>query len=122
MTDDEEEPSSEVMTIARAIAEKGFGRSWDDFLPINAHDTDHGDLIEYARAAIAGLRNGNVNAMTEQETDDRSAIIHWAQSAISKDNLFFIFTHGTKIAECWNRPTADVLVKALRLLDKTEEC
>lgn len=46
---------SDVMTVARAIAEKGFGRSWDDFMPTNAHDTDQSDLIGYARAAVAAL-------------------------------------------------------------------
>jgi hypothetical protein len=42
----------DVLTAARAIAEKGFGRPWDDFLETNAHDTDQSDLINYARAAL----------------------------------------------------------------------
>jgi hypothetical protein len=45
----------EVMLMARAIAENGFGRSWDDFHPVDAHGTDQGDLIEYAQAAVAAL-------------------------------------------------------------------
>lgn len=51
---DEDDP--EVVIAARAIAANGFGRSWDDFLPTNAHDIDQSDLIEWARAAVAGLR------------------------------------------------------------------
>lgn len=42
-------------TVARAIAQNGFGRDWDDFLPINAHDTDQSDLLDYAVAAIRSL-------------------------------------------------------------------
>lgn len=53
--------------------------------------------------------------MDERETDDRSAKIHWAQSSMSQSDLYFIFMQGTKIAECWNRFSADILVKALRL-------
>lgn len=44
-----------LVNVARAIAENGFGRPWDDLLPTNASDTDQGDLIEYARAAINAL-------------------------------------------------------------------
>lgn len=50
------EDDPEVELVAHAIAEHGIGRPWDDFLPTNAYDTDHGDLIEYARAAVAALR------------------------------------------------------------------
>jgi hypothetical protein len=49
-----------VEAIARAIAENGFGRPWDDFLPVNAHDTDQGDLIEYAQAAVDAMCCGAV--------------------------------------------------------------
>ncbi|MBR1150119.1 hypothetical protein [Bradyrhizobium sp. JYMT SZCCT0428] len=48
--------------------------------------------------------------------DDRSTSIHWARSLSSRDNLLFIFRNGIKIAECWNRETADLLVTALRQL------
>lgn len=47
-----EEATGLVEGTAKAIAENGFGRPWDDFLPLNAHDTDQGDLIEYAQAAV----------------------------------------------------------------------
>src|ERR1700737_4878662 len=53
------EDDSDVLLAAHAIAEHGIGRSWDDFLPVNAHDVDHGDLIEYGRAAVAALRARN---------------------------------------------------------------
>jgi hypothetical protein len=45
-----------VEIVARAIAEKGFGRSWDDFEEVNAYDTDQCDLLAYARAAIEAMR------------------------------------------------------------------
>lgn len=41
-----------VEITAKAVAEDGFGRPWDDFLRVNVEDTDHGDLEEYARAAL----------------------------------------------------------------------
>lgn len=50
-----------IAGTAAAIAEHGFGRTWSDFHPTNAYDTDQGDLIEYARAAcgfiLARLRS-----------------------------------------------------------------
>ncbi len=46
-----------VVLVAHAIAEHGIGRPWDDFLPVNVHDVDQGDLIEYGRAAVAALRS-----------------------------------------------------------------
>lgn len=51
-----EENDPDVLIAARAIAEHGIGRPWDDFLPVNVYDIDHGDLIEYGRAAVAALR------------------------------------------------------------------
>lgn len=54
--EDVEEDDPDVITAARAIAEHGIGRPWDDFLPVNAYDVDHGDLVEYGRAAVAALR------------------------------------------------------------------
>ena len=48
MTDTEQ-----LEKTARAIAQDGFGRGGDDFEPVNAFDTDHGDLMEYAEAALA---------------------------------------------------------------------
>jgi len=45
----------DVLVVARAIAENGFGRPWDDFEEVNAHDTDQGDLIAYAIAAMAAM-------------------------------------------------------------------
>ena len=53
---DVSEDDPDVLLAARAIAEHGVGRPWDDFLPVNAYDIDHGDLIEYGRAAVAALR------------------------------------------------------------------
>ncbi len=50
------EDDSDVIRAAHAIAEHGIGRPWNDFLPTNAYDVDHGDLIEYGRAAVAALR------------------------------------------------------------------
>ena len=51
----------------------------------------------------------------EIANDDRSLAVHWARSKLSsRDNLIFIFRRGIKIAECWNRETADRLVTALR--------
>lgn len=38
--------------VARAIAQQGFGRPWDDFYQCDARDTDQNDLIEYAQAAL----------------------------------------------------------------------
>lgn len=51
------EEDDHVLVVAKAIAEEGFGRPWDDFLPINAFDTDQADLKDYARAAVAALRS-----------------------------------------------------------------
>jgi hypothetical protein len=52
-----EEDDPDVLTAARAIAEHGFGRPWDDFHVSNAFDTDQNDLIEYGRAAVSALRS-----------------------------------------------------------------
>lgn len=52
---DDEDP--DVMIAARAIAEHGFGRNWDDFHSCDASQTDQGDLIEYGRAAVTALRS-----------------------------------------------------------------
>ena len=46
-----------VERVAKAIAEQGFGRNWDDFMEINSEDTDQSDLQDYARAAIAEISN-----------------------------------------------------------------
>lgn len=54
--DDVAEDDPQVVLVAHAIAERGIGRPWNDFLPTNAYDVDHGDLIEYARAAVAAYR------------------------------------------------------------------
>ncbi|SHJ72246.1 hypothetical protein SAMN05444159_1320 [Bradyrhizobium lablabi] len=54
--EDVAEDDPDVILAAHAIAEHGIGRQWDDFLPTNAYDVDQGDLIEYARAAVAALR------------------------------------------------------------------
>jgi hypothetical protein len=54
--DDAAEDDPQVVLVAHAIAEHGIGRPWNDFLPTNAYDVDHGDLIEYARAAVAAYR------------------------------------------------------------------
>lgn len=51
------EEDDHVLVVAKAIAEEGFGRPWDDFLPINAFDTDQADLKDYARAAVAAFRS-----------------------------------------------------------------
>lgn len=52
---DDEHPL--VEHVARAIASNGFGRQWNDFLPINAFDTDQGDLKEYATAALNSVKH-----------------------------------------------------------------
>lgn len=49
-----------VERAARAIATDGFGRPWDDFLELNAFDTDQSDLLEYARAALIAALQGSV--------------------------------------------------------------
>lgn len=54
--DDVAEDDPDVVLVAHAIAEHGVGRSWNDFLPVNIYDLDHGDLTEYARAAVAAYR------------------------------------------------------------------
>lgn len=60
--------------VARAIAENGFGRPWDDFLPLNAHDTDQSDLIEYAQAALdAGSSDGCFDMLWQWFTERRGA-------------------------------------------------
>ncbi len=46
-----------VKRVARAIAQNGFGRPWDDFEETNALDTDQSDLLDYARAAIEAMRD-----------------------------------------------------------------
>lgn len=48
----DDEDDALIEEVAKAIALHGFGRPWDDFEEVNAYDTDHGDLREYARAAI----------------------------------------------------------------------
>lgn len=50
------EDDPDVLQVARAIAERGVGRYWDDFPETDAFDTDQGDLIEYARAAVEIFR------------------------------------------------------------------
>lgn len=50
--DVENEDDDLILEVAKAIALHGVGREWDDFEPVNAYDLDHGDLKEYARAAI----------------------------------------------------------------------
>lgn len=50
------ENDPDVLLVARAIAERGIGRYWDDFPETDAFDTDQGDLIEYARAAVEIFR------------------------------------------------------------------
>ena len=50
------ENDPDVLQVARAIAERGIGRYWDDFPETDAFDTDQGDLIEYARAAVEIFR------------------------------------------------------------------
>lgn len=49
----EDDPT--VVAVARGIAEHGFARPWNDFLPLNVHDTDQSDLVDYAKAAIAAM-------------------------------------------------------------------
>lgn len=49
-------PDELIEETAKAIAVNGFGRPWDDFLPCNVHDTDQGDLQEYAVAALDSMR------------------------------------------------------------------
>ncbi|MBX5015902.1 Lar family restriction alleviation protein [Rhizobium lentis] len=49
---DDEEDESLILEVAKAIAHHGIGRNWDDFEDVNAHDFDHNDLKEYARAAV----------------------------------------------------------------------
>ncbi len=62
---DEDDP--DVMIVAKAIAENGIGRPWDDFLQVNVSDFDHGDLIEYGRAAVAAMRTTSpVPALTDE--------------------------------------------------------
>ena len=68
--------------VARAIAQNGFGRDWDDFLPVNANDTDQGDLMEYAQAAIAALEPVTVTEAARVLLADGYAIealSHWLQ-------------------------------------------
>jgi hypothetical protein len=50
------ENDPDVLQVARAIAERGIGRYWDDFPETDAFGTDQGDLIEYARAAVEIFR------------------------------------------------------------------
>lgn len=66
---DVSEDDPDVLLAARAIAEHGVGRPWGDFLPTNAYDIDHGDLIEYGRAAVAALR---AKVATRQPDDDEA--------------------------------------------------
>lgn len=66
--------AASVEAVARAIAQNGFGRPWDDFLPINAHDTDQSDLIEYAQAALdAGSADGCFDMLWQWFTERRGA-------------------------------------------------
>lgn len=61
--------------------------------------------------------------MSAQVNDDPSAAVHWARSKLSsRDNLLFIFRNGIKIAECWNRETADRLVTGLRAVEQLSDC
>tara|TARA_R110000850_G_scaffold233967_1_gene358827 strand:- start:25725 stop:26108 length:384 start_codon:yes stop_codon:yes gene_type:complete len=60
----QEHDAETVKRVAMAIAQNGFGRPWDDFLPVNAQDTDHSDLMEYARAAISAMPARKVSADT----------------------------------------------------------
>lgn len=50
---------ADIERVARAIAEQGFGRPWDDFLEVNAFDTDQSDLKDYALAALAASPSVN---------------------------------------------------------------
>lgn len=68
---DEDDP--DVMIVAKAIAENGIGRPWDDFLPVNAYDFDHGDLIEYGRAAVAAMRTTSPIPTITSEDIERAA-------------------------------------------------
>lgn len=54
---EQEEPGADpaIMAVAKAIARDGFGRSWHDFAPIDVHETDQSDLIEYAEAAFPAV-------------------------------------------------------------------
>lgn len=60
------ESDPDVLQVARAIAERGIGRYWDDFPETDAFDTDQGDLIEYARAAVEIFRR---TALSDTSTD-----------------------------------------------------
>lgn len=46
--------------VAKAIAENGFGRSWEDFHETCVSDTDKDDLREYAKAAIDAIPNSTI--------------------------------------------------------------
>ena len=70
--------------VARAIAQNGFGRDWDDFLPVNAHDTDRGDLMEYARAAIAVLEPVSVQEAAIMVADHIDQDMNAANRMIDK--------------------------------------
>ncbi|MBN8241741.1 hypothetical protein JF546_01795 [Nitratireductor aquimarinus] len=81
---DEDDP--DVMIVAKAIAENGIGRPWDDFLPVNISDFDHGDLIEYGRAAVAAMRSTSPSpALTDEavEVEQLRAFAFEATKAIT---------------------------------------
>lgn len=70
---DEDDPV--VLAVARGIAEHGFARPWDDFLPLNVHDTDQSDLIDYAKAAIAAMPARSAASTVEPVADQFERII-----------------------------------------------
>jgi len=65
--EDVAEHDPDVVIAARAIAENGVGRPWDDFEPVNAYDIDQSDLIEYGRAAVAALRAAHPTTSPEPD-------------------------------------------------------
>ncbi len=75
-----EEDDPDVLIVARAIAEHGFGRPWDDFHACDASDTDQGDLLEYGRAAVTALRARTCSsAATDGDwRDDPGADERWS--------------------------------------------
>lgn len=55
--DEDEALETLIENVAKGIAKNGFGREWDDFSQIGALDTDQGDLMDYARAAIEAYQS-----------------------------------------------------------------
>lgn len=72
---DNEEDESLILEVAKSIAVHGIGRPWDDFEDVNAHDFDHNDLKEYARAAIYASPIANLEQSERQTFEIASRLL-----------------------------------------------